>query len=104
MMANIHPPTRHRKKEPSVGIFWVINGNLVIDSMPLGEAEQYGDHLTHPGSHLEVWAMFHQKGTVPSDMEYEEAPRGRVSAAARRKIAAAQRARWARVKAGKRAA
>jgi hypothetical protein len=40
---------RHRKKEPSVGIFWVFGGKLVIDSVPLGEAEPYGVHLTHPG-------------------------------------------------------
>lgn len=69
---------RHRKKEPSVGIFWVISGKLVIDSTPLIQAEPYGVHLTHPGSHLEVWTMFQQKGTAPNELEYEEPPRGRV--------------------------
>jgi hypothetical protein len=64
--------------EPSVGIFWVISGKLVIDSTPLSQAEPYGVHLTHPCSHLEVWTLFRQKGTVPSNSEYEEAPRGRV--------------------------
>ena len=78
MIANIHPPTRNRKKEPSVGIFWVIRGKFVIDSTPLSQSEPYGVHLPHPGSHVEVWTMFQQKGTVPRDMEYEEAPRGRV--------------------------
>jgi hypothetical protein len=77
-MANIHPSTRHWKKEPSVGIFWVIGGKLVIDSTPLSQAEPYGVHLSHLGGHLEVWTMLQQKGTVPSDIEYEEAPRGRV--------------------------
>lgn len=78
MIAHIHLPTRHRKKEPSVGIFWVISGKLVIDSTPLSQAEPYGVHLIHPGNHLEVWTMFQQKGTVPSDIEYDEAPSGRV--------------------------
>jgi hypothetical protein len=48
------------KKEPSVGIFWLVGGSLIIDSTPLSEAEQYGDHLTQPRSHLEVW------NTVPT--------------------------------------
>lgn len=43
----MNPPTHSREKEPFVGIFWVIDGRLVIDSTPLSEAEPYGDHLTH---------------------------------------------------------
>lgn len=68
MIANIHPPTRPPKKEPSVCVFWVIGGKLVVDSVPLNQAEPYGVHLTHPGSHLEVWTWLQQKGTVPSDI------------------------------------
>ena|ERR1700730_12947656 len=67
-----------RKNEPQVGIFWLASGKLVIDSTPLSEAQSYGDHLTHPRSHLEVWTQFQQIGTVPADVEYEELPRGRV--------------------------
>jgi hypothetical protein len=32
--------------EPHVGIFWLLDGTLLTDSTPLGEAEPYGDHLT----------------------------------------------------------
>jgi hypothetical protein len=78
MPAKTHPPERRRKNQPQVGIFWLVGGKLVIDSVPLSEAEPYGDHMTYPRSHLEVWTKFQQKGTVPSDIEYEEAPRGRV--------------------------
>ena len=64
--------------EPRVGIFWVVNGKSLIDSTPLSEAEPYGDYLTHPRGHAEVWEQYQQTGAVPSDMEYEESPRGRV--------------------------
>jgi hypothetical protein len=64
--------------EPQVGIFWLVSGNLVIDSTPLTEAEPYGDFLIHPGSHLEAWRLFQRSGSVPANVEYEELPRGRV--------------------------
>lgn len=70
--------TSGRVPEPHVGIFWVINGNLVIDSVPLGEAEPYGDHLTHPRGHVDVWEQLRLGGKVPGESEYEEFPRGRV--------------------------
>jgi hypothetical protein len=65
-------------KEPHVGILWLLNGKPLIDSTPLSEAETYGDYLTHPRSHLEVWTQFQRSRTVPADAEYEELPRGRV--------------------------
>jgi hypothetical protein len=68
----------HRQKEPHVGIFWFVSGKLLIDSARLSEAESYGDHLIHARSHLEVWTLFQQSSIAPGDMEYEEAPRGRV--------------------------
>jgi hypothetical protein len=63
--------------EPHVGIFWVVNGKSLIESTPLSEAEQYGDYLTHPRGHAEVWEAFQRAGAVPRDVEYEECPRGR---------------------------
>jgi hypothetical protein len=69
---------RHRENEPSVGIFWLVGGKLVINSVPLGEAEPYGDHLTHPRSHIEVWERWRMDGKVPGESEYEEFPRGRI--------------------------
>jgi hypothetical protein len=61
-----------------VGIFWLVSGKLLIDSTPLSQAEPYGDHLTHPRGHAEVWGRYQRTGVVPIDMEYEEYPRGRV--------------------------
>jgi hypothetical protein len=70
--------TSGRVPEPHVGIFWLLNGKLLIDSVPLGEAEPYGDHLTHPRSHVDVWEQLRLGGKVPGESEYEEFPRGRV--------------------------
>jgi hypothetical protein len=63
---------------PQLGIFWLVNGKLIIDSSPLSEAEPYGDHMTHPRSHVNVWEKFERRGLVPRGSEYEEYPRGRV--------------------------
>jgi hypothetical protein len=71
---------KHHAQEdvPHVGIFWLLNGKLIIDSMPLAEAEPYGDHMTHPRSHIDVWGQWRLVGKVPGESEYEEFPRGRV--------------------------
>ena len=70
---------RHSPEDvPHVGIFWLVGGKLVIDSTPLGEGEPYGDHLTHPRSHIDVWGQLRLDGKVPGESEYEEFPRGRV--------------------------
>jgi len=65
-------------REACLGIFWLVNGKLIIDSSPLTEAEPYGNHLGHPRSHIEVWEKYQRGGKVPLEMEYEQAPRGRV--------------------------
>ena len=42
--------------EPKVGIFWLSDGNLVIDSTLLSKAEDYGGAFKiHPGDHCSVW-------------------------------------------------
>ena len=64
--------------EPHVGIFWLLDGILLSDSTPLDQAEPYGDHLTHPRSHIDVWDGWQKLGKVPGDVPYEEPPRGRV--------------------------
>ena len=65
-------------RAPQLGIFWLVNGKLIIDSSRLTEAEPYGNHLGHPRSHIEVWEQYRRGGKVPLEMEYEQAPRGRV--------------------------
>jgi len=74
----VNPSAQRGNEEPHVGIFWLIDGKLLIDSMPLSQAEPYGDHLTHPRSHIDVWEQWRLSGKVPAESEYEEFPRGRV--------------------------
>jgi len=64
--------------EPRLGIFWLIDGTLLMDSAPLSECEPYGDHLNFPGSHLVVWERWTRLGKVRGEVEYEEPARGRV--------------------------
>jgi len=64
--------------EPHVGIFWLFEDRLIIDSTPLSTAVPYGDCLTYAGGHIDVWTILQNQGAVPSLLEYEEPPRGRV--------------------------
>ena len=77
---------------PSVGIFWGVPDSgrmvLVTDHTTLAEAEPYGDCLTHPRGHHEVWEAWRQLGATAlrrrglppatAGHEYETFPRGRV--------------------------
>lgn len=82
---------------PSVGLFWgVPDGgrlHLVTAMTPLAEAEPYGDALTDPRGHYELWEGWQQLGAahlkaqgLPVTIlsyEYEDCPRGRVVCDAR---------------------
>lgn len=65
--------------EPQVGIFWLVGKSLLLDTTPLSRAEKYGDFKIHSGNHISVWEKFREAKNVPAEMEYEEAPRGRVT-------------------------
>ena len=75
-------PAESKKKKGNtgarLGIFWLVDGKLLIESAPLSECEQYGDHLNYPGSHVHVWEQSLRIGKAPAASEYEEFPRGRV--------------------------
>ena len=57
---------KESKPEPQVGIFWWVKGKLVFDATTLQEAEPYGDHLTHPRSHIDVWRTYRRTGDSSS--------------------------------------
>src|SRR4051812_44130878 len=78
---------------PCVGIVWGVADDdnplrLVTDLTPLTEAEPYGECLTHPGGHYDVWERWRRLGPaalarrgLPALIawhEYEHFPRGRV--------------------------
>ncbi len=75
-----------------VGIFWRVQSAgakpaLLVDCVPVIEAERYGDFQTH-GGHYEFWCMLASLSVlqirrqdlpdVAKWSEYEEWPRGRV--------------------------
>jgi hypothetical protein len=62
-----------------VGVFWLVGRILLIDKTPLAEAESYGNHLTNPRNHSGVWEQWQKMGKVPGELEYDYAPRGRVT-------------------------
>jgi hypothetical protein len=70
-----HEPSK--APEPLLGIFWLIDGKLVFDSMPLTEAVPYGSSVTHPADHIDLWEVWKRNGRAPEGSEYEEYPRGR---------------------------
>lgn len=39
---------------PKVGIFFIVDGESLVDAVPLEAAEPYGDALQH-GGHYEFW-------------------------------------------------
>ena len=61
-----------------VGIIYLVDDKLFIDSTPVAQAGTYGDCLFHERDHYQYWAQLVSSGDVP-DAEYEEHPRGRVS-------------------------
>jgi hypothetical protein len=77
---------------PSVGIFWLIpsagKAVLFTQQSTLRDAESYGDCLTHPVGHYELWERLRalpfltlKKRGLPVEIkstEYEHYPRGRV--------------------------
>ena len=65
--------------EPRVGIFWLVDERLIIDTTALSEAGKYGDFAIHEGDHVTLWAEMERRGEVPRDTDYEEHPRGRVN-------------------------
>ncbi len=71
-------PRRSSGSEPHLGIFWLVDGELVIQHSALAESEAYGDHRNYSGSHIEIWKQLQRQQCVPAESEYEEFPRGRV--------------------------
>jgi hypothetical protein len=72
------PRGKRKRDEPRVGIVWMVNGKLTIDSTPISRAEAYGDFNIHSGDHQSVSENLQLNGRVPLEMEYDEAPPGRV--------------------------
>jgi hypothetical protein len=65
--------------EPRLGIFWLFNDKLLMDSLELSESEKHGDYRNCPRNHIDTWEEWQRSGKVPLESPYEEYPRGRVT-------------------------
>lgn len=72
------PSKQIEQGQPTVGIFWLFNGQLIFDTTQLTNGEDDGEFIDHPTGHSDYWEELQERGAVPRDIEYEEPPRGRV--------------------------
>jgi hypothetical protein len=67
-------------KHPKVGIFFFVEGTILIDAVLVEEGESYGDAIQH-GGHHEFWERLTPR-TLPEtrfkSRAYDAYPRGRV--------------------------
>ena len=63
---------------PEVGIFYVIAGELWLESTPLPEARQLREVLIHVRKHRSYWRMFRQASPAFHGFPHTCCPRGRV--------------------------
>ena len=59
-----------------VGLFFVVNGNILFHGCSLNEAENYGDFKIFNRSHLEIWDEYYFS---LYKVEYDYFPRGRIT-------------------------
>mgnify|MGYP000913861461 FL=1 len=65
---------------PNVGIFFVVNSHILIDAVPLAQAEQYGNTLGY-GGHYEYWEnlqAINAEQKIFKTRAYDAFARGRV--------------------------
>jgi hypothetical protein len=88
MKVVVAPKAALEPTPPAVGIFWRVDGVIVIDRSTLDEAEPYGDSLTHAAGHYERWQEWQALGVARLTVlgypgrivwtEYDQWPRGRI--------------------------
>jgi hypothetical protein len=77
---------------PTLGIFWAVTGpderaRLLTHPCALSDGESYGDCITSPAAHFQVWEAWRRRlpkpplallGPIIARDEYEIWPRGRI--------------------------
>ncbi len=62
-----------------IGIFFVVNGVIIIDSLPVEQGQRYGDHVEH-GAHYDCWLNLVPTTSAETAFKshaYDYYPRGR---------------------------
>lgn len=63
-----------------IGIFFVVDGALISDTLSVEQCQQYGDHAEH-GAHYDYWSKLEPTTVIESAFKshaYDYYPRGRV--------------------------
>ncbi len=68
-----------RTKLPQVGLFYVVDGKPWVEGAPWTENPRVSGFRTYGVGHPDFWMRLQQAGAAPRDLEYEDAPRGRVN-------------------------
>ena len=61
--------------EGRVGLFFVVDGRIILYACPLERAARYGDYLDYPHSHDAMWRKLQQ---TKYGVDFDSYPRGRV--------------------------
>jgi hypothetical protein len=64
--------------ESLIGIFYLINGRIVSESVPLRTIRPSGGVRTYPRQHYELWSKLQKKDPDLYDLDCYALPRGRV--------------------------
>jgi hypothetical protein len=65
---------------PNVGIFFVVDNQLLMDAVPVENGEPYGDSMGH-GGHYDFWETMSPRTSIEKNFKaraYDAYPRGRV--------------------------
>jgi len=63
---------------PEAGLFWVVDGRLIVVGAWLEEASTTGRFAHYPVPPEKEWSAIRRVGAVPRDMDCDDPPRGRV--------------------------
>lgn len=63
---------------PSVGIFWLVGGEIVVFTTPVDRGERVGGFVNYPHGHVDLWRFVQRSRPQLREVEYEDIPRGRV--------------------------
>jgi len=61
-----------------VGVFWVHEGRVLADLLPVAKGVKYEGVVNGRRDHIEVWPEFQRRVPSLRDVDYIEVPRGRV--------------------------
>lgn len=63
---------------PHVGIFWLVDGEIVAFATPVDRGERDGGFVNYSHGHVDLWRFVQRSRPQLREVEYEEISRGRV--------------------------